>query len=119
MKKTICIDFDGVIHSYKSGWKGIDIIPDEPVKGAFEMLREYIKIFDVCIYSSRSKSEKGRTAMKMWFLDHGFENDDYQALRFPARKPPAWITIDDRCICFNGKFPDMDEIENFKPWYKK
>ena len=30
-KPILCLDFDGVIHSYISGWKGADVIPD-PLK---------------------------------------------------------------------------------------
>ena len=37
-KPTLCVDFDGVIHSYISGWKGADVIPDPPVPGAIEAL---------------------------------------------------------------------------------
>ena len=33
MKQTVVFDFDGVIHSYKSGWRGASIIPDPPVPG--------------------------------------------------------------------------------------
>ncbi len=30
MKQTVVFDFDGVIHSYTSGWKGATVIPDPP-----------------------------------------------------------------------------------------
>ena len=29
-KPILCLDFDGVVHSYTSGWKGADVIPDPP-----------------------------------------------------------------------------------------
>lgn len=116
-RQIVCLDFDGVLHSYDSGWKGIDVIPDPPVDGAFDMLKEYIKYFRVHIYSSRSKTPKGIHAMIAWFIDHGFEYCDQ--LTFDTEKPPAFITIDDRAICFRGTFPSVQEIKNFKPWNKK
>ena len=40
-KPILCLDFDGVIHSYASGWKGADVIPDAAVPGAMEFLRTW------------------------------------------------------------------------------
>ena len=40
MKKTVVFDFDGVIHSYTSGWKGATIIPDPPVEGIEQALKD-------------------------------------------------------------------------------
>ena len=37
-------------------------------------------------------------------------------ISFPIQKPPAWLTIDDRAICFKGTFPTYEEIDNFQPW---
>ena len=130
----ICVDFDGVIHSYKSGWQGVGNIPDPPVKGAIEWLEKHLPIPDaVCamapkhtgptvqIYSSRSKSWRGRRAMKKWLVKNGLHPSYItdNILKFPIKKPPAFLTIDDRAICFDGTFPSTEEMMSFKTWYGK
>ncbi len=128
MGKILCIDFDGVIHSYKSGWKGIDIIPDPPVKGAIEWICEMVMESNYCIniYSSRSKTPEGIVAMKRWMFDNISATDwDYDGITqiieqidYPTQKPPAYLTIDDRAICFRGTFPSIQELDNFMVWNK-
>ena len=120
MSKILCVDFDGVIHSYTSGWQGADVIPDPPVPGALEWLADMFDNpdYDVKIYSSRSKSDAGVDAMIDWlnvWLDlSDIDTDDL----FPTQKPPTYLTIDDRAICFRGTFPSVQEMDNFKPWNK-
>ena len=113
----LCMDFDGVIHQYIQPWQGADVIPDEPVEGAFEFLIQAMEKFRVAIYSARSGQEGGISAMKAWFIEKGFEFTD--SLYFPETKPPAFISIDDRCLTFNGVFPDVQDLIDFKPWNKR
>jgi hypothetical protein len=116
----LCMDFDGVIHSYSSGWQGADNIPDDPVPGAFAFLIKASGFFEIAIYSSRSGQEGGIKAMQEWMLKHGLDSLFVcDTLKWPTEKPPAFITIDDRAICFDGTFPDPKELRNFKPWNKK
>ena len=61
-KPILCVDFDGVIHSYSSGWKGANVVSDPPVDGAISFLLAAIEQFDVCIYSSRTSQLGGVTA---------------------------------------------------------
>ncbi|MEQ8231747.1 MAG: hypothetical protein RLW61_04620 [Gammaproteobacteria bacterium] len=65
-KPTIVVDFDGVLHSYVSGWQGPRIITDPPVPGAMEFLVTALEHFTVAIQSSRSHAFGGRRAMKQW-----------------------------------------------------
>lgn len=51
---TVCVDFDGVIHSYESPWKAAHLIADAPVAGALEWLCAISKKFDIVILSTRS-----------------------------------------------------------------
>lgn len=69
-KKILCLDFDGVLHSYTSGWKGARNIPDPPVPGAIVFLLDAMEHFDVCVLSSRSHQWGGRRAMKRWLMKH-------------------------------------------------
>ena len=131
--RILCLDFDGVLHSYSSGWKGGRNIPDPPVPGAIEWLNAIVPDgdavggsfdprhddFKVCIYSSRSRYWGGRKAMKAWLLKHGFEAHKIENLGFPLMKPPAFLQIDDRAITFTGTFPSVQEMLAFKPWHKK
>jgi len=124
----LLLDFDGVCHSYTSGWKGATIIPDDHVPGLFEFLEEAKNHFKICIYSSRSKEEGGPEAMMTWFIDqrkkwreHGGKppTDTPLELEFPKDKPAAFLTIDDRCYCFDGRWPSAANLSKFRPWNKR
>ena len=117
LPKILCLDFDGVCHSYTSGWKGADVIPDDPVPGLFEFIREADKHFEIAIFSSRSTQAGGIEAMYGWFEKHcpGITG----CLSFPTEKPPAFVGIDDRVITFEGKWPSIDFLRNFQTWNKR
>lgn len=130
-KPIICLDFDGVLHSYTSGWKGAHRIPDPPVPGAMLFLRDLVEDgrFAIAIHSSRSRSLRGRWAMQRWLYRHLVEEFGHQAgcmdplyveildaIRWPWFKPPAFVTIDDRAITFDGTFPPINTLGAFKTW---
>jgi len=127
-KPILCVDFDGVIHSYSSGWKEVDIIPDPPVVGAISWLLMAIEWWDVHIYSSRSKSAAGLMAMFEWTYNNAYrELPEADAkilmknIKFSHEKPAAFLTIDDRAVCFDGDWSKLDPetLRQFKPWNRK
>jgi len=119
-KKTLSIDFDGVLHSYNSGWKGANIIPDPPVESAIDWLTalDADGRFSLCIFSSRNDQEGGVPAMKRWLLENGLSEDTLDRISFPQSKPPAHMSIDDRGYQFKGVFPNIEDIHDFVPWNK-
>lgn len=126
-RPILCLDFDGVLHSYTSGWRGPRVIPDPPVKGAMAFVVAASEVFEVQVYSSRSRYWLGRFAMARWMFLHmaeylGGTNEAATAMgkvKFPRHKPPAMITIDDRAVTFNGTWPQVDELLAFRPWNKR
>lgn len=117
-RKTLCVDFDGVLHSYASGWKGAAVIPDPPVKGAIPWLVLMTSHFDVAVFSSRNHQDGGVVAMARWLEDNGLPAEVLARISFPTAKPAAHLTIDDRAVRFDGEFPTVEEVSSFRPWWK-
>lgn len=128
-KPILCLDFDGVIHSYTSGWQGAGVANDPPVQGTLDFLWEATRHFKVAIYSSRSKSLAGRACMKRFMCKHfavstTFSPDHtqdflHEEFSYPWFKPSAFITIDDRALTFDGSWPSVEALLAFKPWNKR
>jgi hypothetical protein len=123
-KRILCLDFDGVVHSYSSEWRGPRCIPDPPVPGALDfMSTSLVAGFRVAIFSSRSRFFMGRWAMRRWLKEwSGVQWEDtavpsgLSRVEFPRYKPAAFVTLDDRAVPFAGDFPEIGEIEKFKSW---
>lgn len=114
--ETVVMDFDGVIHSYESGWhegQKITDIYDEPVEGiakAIENLR--FSGFKVVVVSSRCRKLSGRIAIRRWLKRYGITVDSVR-----RDKPPARCYVDDRAICFRGDCTNLvDNVRTFKSW---
>lgn len=138
-KPILVLDFDGVIHGYQSGWKGVEVVPDPPVPGAIEALLGYLEHFTVCIVSSRFNYWKDsaeipnvgpHSAVTRWLIKHGVPMGqvnpmadlgelDPGRINLCAAKPAALLTIDDRAWTFAGRFPTAEEIRAFRPWKGK
>lgn len=118
-KPILCIDFDGVIHSYERGWQG-GVIYGTVTPGFFEWAEEASKLFRLVVYSSRSKD--GTTAMEEWLAAQALAQgrEWYPTMEFAHEKPPAFLTIDDRAIRFTGNWCDPDlepmAMTKFRPW---
>jgi hypothetical protein len=127
-KPIICVDFDGVIHSYERGWQGGEIY-GEVVPGFFEWVERVRDRFQLVVYSSRSKSDEGVAAMGRWlhekrsaWIRAGGQRSPTEVLEieFAHEKPPAFLTIDDRAIRFDGNWEapelSLDALAAFQPW---
>lgn len=122
-KKTICVDFDGTIYDYKEGWQG-GIIRGNVTPGFFEWYAEASKYFKIVVYSTRSSVEKFRDEMMNWLThkanEHGIGLGD---IEFSDVKPKAFLTIDDRCVRFDGNWRDSNlnpqNLLAYKPWNHK
>jgi hypothetical protein len=111
MRKSVCVDLDGVLARFDS-WKGIDHIGD-PIPGAVEFMRTLKENFRVVVYTTRCKvfpdPEKFLGSydlvriVKVWLDSHAFPYDEvYEG----QGKPFAVAYVDDRAaVCEPQKSP--------------
>lgn len=109
--KTIAFDFDGVIHSYDSGWTG-EVPTDPPVPGARESLATLRAAgYRVVVFSCRVLTAGGMAATREWLRTHGIEVDGITGI-----KPHAVLYVDDRAHRFQGTWDDVLAAVGRKPW---
>ena len=121
----IALDFDGVLHSDIQGSAG-NYIPDPPVPGAMEKLKEFIEcpqISRIHIFSLRCyENVKDISEWVVREFQSAGGNIDTLAekVTFTVTKPQVTVLIDDRALCFMGDWADprfsIENILNFSPW---
>lgn len=103
-RKTIAIDFDGVIHKYSQGFKGLDNAYDEPMDGTFEALTKLKSLgYDLKIMSSRPAP-----VIEVWLEKYGMSE---LISEVSNHKFPATVYIDDRGFKFES-WNQVDDIIN-------
>lgn len=113
--KVIAMDFDGVIHSYVSGWQGAATAGDPPVSGIAEAIAELRREYEVVVVSSRCLHEGGTQTVRDYLKKHGIAVDG-----ITGEKVPALVYIDDRAITFNGRAEDLPkQVKAFRVWHER
>lgn len=113
-KSTICLDFDGVIHHYREGWRGVSNIYDPPVPGAAEAIVKLRERFNVVVVSTRATERAGAEAILEWLEEHHIEVD-----LVSGTKVPAMVYVDDRGLQFRGDWDDtLVAIDSFSHWLR-
>lgn len=104
-RKTIAIDFDGVLHKY-SGWDG-----GTPKGLSFDMAREACKRlsqnYRLVLFTTRTKEQ-----VEDWLKANGFD----MFAQVTNEKVPWVCLLDDRVIQFKGVWDHelIEALEKFK-----
>jgi len=110
-KKTIQIDFDGVLNNY-NGKFDATILPT-PKEGLKNFLIELNKEFNIEILTARNKIQVILWLQRYNLLDYIVEVTN-------VKNPYASIFIDDRGLCFDGNYYNLlNKIKNFEPYWKE
>lgn len=106
-KKTLLIDFDGVIHGY-NGTFSSDLGP--PLPNARHACLILAKTFRLVCFSTRPAEQIEPYLKKYAFPEMPVTNE----------KLPAFAIVDDRAVCFTGKWTQemIEKIKNFTPYWK-
>ena len=113
-RRTIAVDFDGVIAEY-DGYKGPGVLgaPRNDVREALNLLRS--EGWKIVIHTTRGNDEvEGYLLRNAIAHDEINSNSDY---RTQGVKPVADVYWDDRAVCYSGDaHSDITRIRSFRTW---
>ena len=109
-RKKILIDLDGVLNEYGKEKFDENFIP-EIKSGAREFIQNVSEFAELYLFTSRNLILATKWLIK-YDLDKYFKD-------VTNVKIPSFLYIDDRTICFRGKYKEtLDEIKNFQVYWK-
>jgi hypothetical protein len=115
VKRTVAIDFDGVLAHYDGNYREGQL--GEPHPAAIKTIQDYIAAdMDVVIHTTRARTQRGVSLILAWLVKHGITKMDLTRMAISSIKPVAYVYIDDRAIQFNGTFPTAQQIREYKTW---
>lgn len=106
-KPTICVDFDGVLHSYELGWQDGRIY-GTPIEGSEAALELLARTYRVVVFTARDDLE----AVNRWLVKYGLAGWIYHVTN---RKSGAVAYIDDRAIRFESWGQALRDFANAVP----
>ena len=110
LKKKILIDLDGVLNEYGKEPYDENSIP-KIKEGAKEFIKELNTFAELYLFTSRNIMLSAK-----WLYDN---NIDHFFKDITNVKLPSYLHIDDRCICYKGKYDQtLDEIRKFRVYWK-
>lgn len=120
-QKTICIDFDGVIHDYSKGWQGEDVfgqmIPNADTGTATLKKNGWT----IIIFTTRKKTAK----LEKWLAENNISydhiNENPNQPEHTSGKIIDDVYLDDRGVCFRGRWDSwlIRDIIDFEPWQEQ
>ncbi|MBR1908322.1 hypothetical protein IJ818_05250 [bacterium] len=109
-KKKILIDLDGVLNEYGKEPYDENFIP-KIKEGAEDFIKELSEIAELDLFTSRNLM-----LFAKWLLEN---NLDKYFKDITNVKIPSYLYVDDRCVCFEGKYNEtLNKIRNFKTYWK-
>ncbi len=119
-KRTFAFDFDGVLAKYDGIFKGEENL-GEPHKEVVDAIRKLKELgHKILIYSTRDSKTLKKYCKKYNIpVDYFNKNPEYKTGN--PGKPVASVYIDDRALCYTGQNSKrlLEELKNFRPYYKK
>ena len=108
-KKLLLIDLDGVLNEY-DGTYDKNVIP-EMKNGADKFLQSLSVNYNIKIFTTRNLLLTAK-----WIIDNDL---DKYIKDITNIKEPAYLHIDDRCVCFTGNYEKtFENINNFNAYWK-
>lgn len=106
MKRTVALDFDGVLHPYTDGWLGPVPADEPPMAGALEFVQQHAEEFVFVVFSTRCADPEGLRATCAWLTKYGFAP---YIRDVTCEKPKAVAYVDDRAVPFTGSWDTVLE----------